>query len=229
MTAPQASTKSKLLEILATREYPVPKGSGFEGTGAPGLYLEHLLDLRTSNQDVPDAGAWEVKFTSGNALLTMFHKTGDRDGPTMGDIIEKWGYVGRNGRPNFRSTVCGQSENYKVSDEEGTIRVRRNDDDVFVPYWSHDALITAFARKLGKLIHVQGSWNKRTRIVTYSSAEFLSRARTTQLINFIVTGTVCIDFDAYLKESGGVRDHGTKFRIKLADLRSLYAARESVE
>ena len=229
MTAPQASTKSKLHEILATREYEIPKGAAFEGTGAPGLYLEHLLDLRTSNLDIPDAGAWEVKFTSGNALLTLFHKTGDRHGPTMADIIERWGYIGKNGRPNYRHTVCGQSEEYKVADEEGSIRVRRNDDNTIVPYWSHDTLITAFARKLGKLIHVQGSWSKQTRLVTYRSAEFLSQARTTQLISLIAGGTICIDFDAYLKLSGGVRDHGTKFRIRPGDLHSLYSTCESVE
>ena len=91
MTAPQASIKSKLQEILATREYEIPEGAGFEGTGAPGLYLEHLLDLKTSNLDIPDAGAWEVKFTSGNALLTLFHKTGDRGGPTVAEIIEQMG------------------------------------------------------------------------------------------------------------------------------------------
>ena len=57
--------------LVASTEIPA---DGFGGTGAPGLYLEHLLGLTTSNVDVPDAGAWEVKYTSGNALLTLFHK-----------------------------------------------------------------------------------------------------------------------------------------------------------
>ena len=228
MTAPQSSIRAQLKDILDLREYEIPKGQGFEGTGAPGLYLEHLLKLKTSNLDIPDAGAWEVKFTSGSALLTLFHKTANRDGPTIRDIIEKWGYIGRNGRPNFRYTVCGQTSDYEVRDEEGFIRVRRGNDDSFVPFWSHDALITAFARKLGNLIHVQGSWSKRPRLVTYDSAEFLSGARITQLINFIVNGTICIDFDAYLRENGSVRDHGTKFRIRPGDLQSLYTTREEV-
>ncbi len=228
MTAPQSSIRAQLKDILDTREYAIPKDQGFEGTGAPGLYLEHLLNLKTSNLDIPDAGAWEVKFTGGSALLTLFHKTADRNGPTIADIIGKWGYIGQNGRPNFRYTVCGQTSDYEVSDEDGFIKVRRSGDDTFVPLWSHDALVTAFARKLGNLIHVQGSWSKRTRLVTYESAEFLSQARTTQLINLIAVGTICIDFDAYLRESGGVRDHGTKFRIKASDLHSLYTTRETV-
>ena len=229
MTAPQSSIRAQLKDILDTREYEIPRGQGFEGTGAPGLYLEHLLKLKTSNLDIPDAGAWEVKFTSGSALLTLFHKTADRSGPTMADIIEKWGYIGQNGRPNFRYTVCGQTSDYEVSDEDGFIKVRRSGNDTFVPLWSHDALVTAFARKLGNLMHVEGSWSKRTRHVTYGSAEFLSQARTTQLIGLIANGTICIDFDAYLKENGSVRDHGTKFRIRASALHSLYTRRETVQ
>ena len=228
MTAPQSSIRAQLKDILDTREYEIPNGEGFEGTGAPGLYLEHLLNLKTSNLDIPDAGAWELKFTSGSALLTLFHKEADRGGPTMKDVIGAWGYIGRNGRQNFRHTVCGQSVGYRVSNEAGTIRVSKIDDEGIVPYWSHDALLTAFARKLGNLMHVEGSWNSRSRVVSYESAEFLSRARTTQLIELIADGTICIDFDAYIRDTGAVRNHGTKFRIKASDLHLLYATREAV-
>ena len=229
MIAPQASIRTRLQEILSARDFEVPEGEGFEGTGTPGLYLEYLLGLKPSNLDLPDAGTWEIKFTSGSALLTLFHKEADRSGPTMKDVIDAWGYIGKNGQPNFRQTVCGQSSGYRVSDAEGTIRVSKRDDAGIVPYWSHDALLTAFARKLGNLIHVEGSWNKRTRIVSYKAAEFLSRARTTRLIELIADGTICIDFDAYIRDTGAVRNHGTKFRIKPSDLHSLYAAREGVE
>ncbi len=110
-------------------------------------------------------------------------------------------------------------------DDAGEIRVRRIGYDDVVPHWPHDVLLTAFARKLGNLIHVTGKWNKKTRKVSYDAAEFLAGARTTQLIRFIVIGTICIDFDAYIQESGGIRNHGTKFRIKPEDLQTLYANR----
>lgn len=228
MTTSQSSIRGKLKEILATRGFEIPQGSPFGGTGAPGLYLERLLGLKNSNLDMPDAGRWEVKFTSGSALMTLFHKEADRDGPTMKHVIEAWGYIGKNGRPNFRHTVCGQSDNYIVSDTKNTIRVSRIGNDSIAPFWPHDSLVNAFASKLRNLIHVQGTWNRRTRRVTYHSAEFLSEARTTQLIRLIADGTICIDFDAYLRESGAVRNHGTKFRIKASDLHSLYATREAI-
>lgn len=226
MKLPDRHTRNRLEEILAVGVHEIPSGQRFEGTGAPGLYLEHLLGLKTSNVDVPDAGAWEVKYSSGNSLVTLFHKDPYPRREATRYMINNWGRVGRNGLQNFRHTICGRSDRFQVVDDANTIRVRRIDHDDFVPYWPHDLLITAFARKLANLILVRGS--RRGRIVEYESAEYLSSARTTQLIQSIVDGTICIDFDAYIREDGGIRNHGTKFRIKLDDLRTIYADRQIV-
>ena len=228
MSVPDRKTRGLLRDILDTCEYEIPGGESFEGNGAPGLYLEHLLGLETSNRDVPDAGAWEVKYSSGTGLLTLFHKTPQPRG-SMKRIINRWGWKGKNGRPSFRHTICGVSDRFEVFDEANAIRVRRTGYDDMAPWWHHDDLLTAFARKLGKLILVHGSYTRRTRTVRYESAEYLSEARTTNLVRAIVTGQVCIDFDAYIQESGAVRDHGTKFRIKPDDLRAIYSSRETVQ
>ncbi|MYB41086.1 MAG: hypothetical protein F4X76_02640 [Chloroflexi bacterium] len=226
MSVPDRKTRGLLRDILDTCEYEIPRGGSFEGSGAPGLYLEHLLGLETSNRDIPDAGAWELKFSGGNSLLTLFHKT-PQPHASMRYIVNRWGWTGRNGRQSFRHTICGQSDRFEVFDEANAIRVRRTGHDDVAPWWHHDDLITAFARKLGKLILVGGKYTPRTRIVRYESAEYLSEARTTNLIRAIVSGQVCIDFDAYIRESGAVRDHGTKFRIKPEDLRAIYSSREA--
>lgn len=230
MAPPQASVRRRLRQILATREYNTNVEDGSNGALSPERYLRYLLrDLRASSRAIPDAGAWKVKFTSGSGLLTLFHKESDQHGPSIRDIVRAWGYVGQNGHQNFRYTVCGQSENFAVSAEDGLLRVHRRDDDSIVAQWSHDALLNDFARKLRNLVHVQGSWNNRTRVVAYKSAAFLSQARTTKLISLIVDGTICIDFDAYIRDTGAVRNYGTKFRIRPGDLSTLYAAQEPVE
>ncbi len=222
MTLPARNIRERLAEVLAVGEHEIPQ-EGFGGTGAPGLYLEHLLGLRTSNVDVPDAGAWEVKYTSGNALLTLFHKDPYPRGQAIRYIINRWGWIGRNGNQSFRHTICGESERFHVVDDAGSIWVRRTDYDDISPQWTHDDLITAFARKLNKLILVKGSYSRAKRIVRYDSAEFLSDARTTQIIRAIVSGLICIDFDAYIRENGSIRNHGTKFRIKPDDLSRIYS------
>lgn len=226
MIQPERHTQERLLLVLQTREYEIPQGMGFEGTGAPGLYLEHLLGLPTSNRDVPDAAGWEVKFSSGNSLVTLFHKDPYPRGNAIRHMITNWGWIGRNGLQNFRHTICGESDRFFVVDESNAIRVRRTNEDDLVPHWPHDVLITAFARKMGNLILVHGS--KRGRVVKYESAELLTRARTSRLIRSITNGTICIDFDAYIQANGSIRNHGTKFRIKVEDLHSIYTGHESV-
>ena len=228
MTTPPMGIKNKLSEILTTREYIIPTGEGFEGTGAPGLYLERLLGLKTSNADVPDAGGWEVKFSSGDALITLFQKEPypRERGRMIRSIINRWGWVGQNGQQSFRHTISGQSDLLEVVDDAGEIRVRRLGHDDVVPHWPHDVILTTFARKLGNLIHVQGT--KKGRTVIYESAEFLSQAKVTELIKAIVTGTICIEFNAFIRENGSLRNHGTRFRIRNEDLHRLYANRQQV-
>lgn len=60
---------------------------------------------------------------------------------------------------------------------------RTGHDDV-ASWWRHNALITAFVRKLGRLIQ----YSPRTYAVRYKSAEYLSEGRTTNLIRAIVSG-----------------------------------------
>ncbi len=229
MRMPTRNIRDRLDELLAVGEYEIPEERGLGGTGAPGLYLEHLLGLKTSNVDVPDAGAWEVKYTSGTAHITLFHKEPfPRRGQAMRYIINRWGWIGRNGRPSFRHTICGETERFHVVDDANAIWVRRTGYDDISPHWPHDELITAFARKLSNLILVRGSYSRAKRIVRYDSAELLSGARTTQFIRLVVNGLVCIDFDAHIRANGSIRNHGTKFRIKPEDLRSIYARHQVV-
>ena len=141
-------------------------------------------------------------------------------------IINRWGWVGQNGQQSFRHTISGQSDLLEVVDDAGEIRVRRLGHDDIVPHWPHDVILTTFARKLGNLIHVQGT--KKGRTVIYESAEFLSQAKVTELIKAIVTGTICIEFNAFIRENGSLRNHGTRFRIRNEDLHRLYANRQHV-
>lgn len=221
MKLPPKKIQKDLQEILATREYEIPYVKGLKGTGAPGLYLEHLLDLRTSNIDIPDAAGWELKYTSGNSLLTLFHKEPFPRGTTR-YIVNKWGQIGRNGLQGFRHTICGKSDKFIVVDDANSIRVRHLDQDDLVPHWPHNQLIGAFARKLSNLILVRGSYQRKRRVVIYKSAEYFTNVQLTDLVEAIIKGTICIDFDAHIRENNAIRNHGTKFRIKVEDLRKIY-------
>ncbi len=47
MKLPDRCIRQRLAEVLDTREHEIPHARQFEGTGAPALYLERLLGLKT--------------------------------------------------------------------------------------------------------------------------------------------------------------------------------------
>lgn len=196
--------------------------SEFGGTGAPGLYLENLLGFDGSNVDIPDAGTFELKFSRGTSLITLFHKTPKPRG-SVKHIIEEHGSKGKNGFPSFRHTIAGKSDRgFTIVHEAGSIWVRHDEETDIVPHWTDDELLNAAGRKLSRLILVTGSVRNNPRQVKFERAFAYESIKLSGLIQSIVSGLVVVDFDAYIKKSGAVRDHGTKFRIKHADIGCLY-------
>ncbi len=83
MGVARASIRTRLKEILATRDYRVPSDGQFDGAEAPRSYLLHLLrELKASPQALPDAGAWKVVFTDGASKPVLFDME-----PAPGDVI----------------------------------------------------------------------------------------------------------------------------------------------
>lgn len=202
----------------------VPDGYGYGGTGGAGRMLEELLGVDGGNLDVPDAGKWEIKFHSKNALLTLFHLEAQPKGH-MHHMVRLFGTEDAKGRTSFRHTLRGRSDKgFYVANEGNRITVRNNDrSDVTWPYWTHDSLINAFVAKLRRVIVVRGSRKKPN--VRFESAWCYQEPQTTRFLESIEKGVVAIDFDARTNNGRGLRNHGTKFRVAYDDLRSLYHER----
>jgi len=58
--------------------------------------------------------------------------------------------------------------------------------------------------------------------VVFKNAQLLEKPRTTAFVQAIVDGVVAIDFDFRATDTKALRDHGTKFRIKIGDLQKIY-------
>lgn len=216
--------QARLRGVLAGGWYALPD----RGTGAPGLLLENLLGLDSGNRDSPDAGKWEIKFHGPQTrLLTLFHlEAAPRN--HMHHMVRQFGHVDRHGRVSFRHTIHrGKScLGFYVANESFRITVRHREvSDIAWPHWTHDRLINAFVSKLRRLVTVRGRkrrTNQGTSEVTYERALLYWEPKTTSFPNMIANGTIAIDFDARTSNGQGLRNHGTKFRIALEDLPSLY-------
>ena len=216
---------ARLRGVIARGWIPIPDYPGYRGSGGPGLMLEEFIGVDPNNRDGPDTGVWELKYHGGYAPITLFHKTPLPNG-NMHSVVRGFGWPDDKGRTSFRHTIWGTSpRGFRVVNEANRIIVRNEHDDrdIVPPYWTHDALINAFVYKLRRLAVVHGQ--KKNGQVRYTSARLHWEPNITQFISAIERGIIAIDFDARTTDGPGraLRDHGTKFRIKLDDLRHLYS------
>ena len=217
---------ARLRGILKRGWIQIPDYHGYGGTGAPGKILEELLGIDGGNSDTPDSGKWEIKFHSRSALLTLFHLEAEPKGH-MHHMVRQFGWPDDKGRTSFRHTLhSGKSRlGFYIANESNRITVRHPDEaDIIWPYWTHDKLINAFAAKFRRLIVVKGA--KKNGNVKYEVAHLYEEPVITKFVQAIEQGIVCIDFDARTNNGRGLRNHGTKFRIKYDNLKHLYNRRQ---
>lgn len=196
----------------------------FKGNGAPGNTLEYLLDVETNNHDLPDLNDWEVKFHGGNALLTLFHKEPSPRG-IMNQMVDKFGWQDDKNRISFRHTIRSKSNRgFEVVDEDNKIKIKNHTISEVEPYWSYNTILGSFGAKLRRLILVNGNYDAKSRKVKYEKATAYWDLDLISICTAIENGIIQIDFDARTKQGRGttLRNHGTKFRIKVNDVGSLY-------
>ena len=213
----------RLERLLSVGTYDVTQFSGWRGDGTPGFVLETLLGFDPTNKDGPDSGRWEVKFHSGKTPLTLLHKTPGPKG-VVRDLIEQFGWQGKSGDRSFRHTIWKETpRGFSVAVENDRVEIRHPDANFTLPYWSRDTLTNAFIFKLRRLIVVHGKKSKAKGIVIFNQAEILQEPKIAEVFAALADGIMAVDFDAKIRSDGSLRDHGTKIRIKIADLNSIYA------
>ena len=220
-----ADLYARLRGILQRGWVPIPDYPGYGGTGAPGKMLEELLGIDGGNSDTPDAGRWEIKFHSGSAPMTLFHLEG-QPSEHLHMMVRTFGWKDKHGRTSFRHTIWGRTNlGLHVANESNRITVRHRDvADIAWPYWTHDRLMNAFAAKLRRLIAVRGRRKtiKGIKHVRYDTAQLYWEPQISSFCEAVEHGIVAIDFDARTNNGRGLRNHGTKFRVKVEDLGHLY-------
>ena len=218
------ATFKLITEILKKGTYVFPDDGKYNGSGGPGRLLEHLLEIKVNNADAPDLSGWEVKFHGGNALLTLFHKDPEPRG-IIRSLVHAFGWDDGKGRISFRHTIGGETaRGFYIANEEDRIVVRNKFKDTAVPHWTHNTLFNALASKLRRLIVVEGEVQQNPRRVTYKEATAYWEPDIKGFCKAVADGTFYVDFDARTQGGKGsaIRNHGTKFRIKIEDLAKVY-------
>ncbi len=213
---------SRLRRLLGAGWMGIPDEPGYGGSGAPGKILEKELGLDGGNQDTPDGGKWELKYHSNASPITLFHLEAEPKGH-LRHMVREFGWEDKEGRTSFRHTIWGRSDRgFYVENESERITVRNNSvSDMVWPFWTHQRLINAFVAKLRRVIAVKGEKSRGR--VRYLSACLYTEPDAALFIGAISQGLIAIDFDVRTNNGSGLRNHGTKFRIKADHLEKLYS------
>ena len=245
----EADLLNRLQEIIAGGPYDLRKFAGMGGAGGPGRLIEHLLGIRANNVVAPDAVEFEIKTTMDKgSLLTLFHKEpGARAKDAMSCLVKGFGWPPTRGdyppgTLSFRHTVgCEPTERgFRAVAADNSVRVTFNPGDVAPGHagwlrevrkrcggklehpivWTEDELSRTASRKLPNCIYVRGK--KNGDIVKFEEMKILRDFLPSKLFEGIRRGAVLVDFDARTEPTGGIRNHGTKFRVRKPEFDSLY-------
>jgi hypothetical protein len=227
---PKSATKTfaVIKEIIDRNWINIPPERSFNGNAAPGDFLESLFDGKKNNRDSPDLNDWEVKFHGGNALITLFHKEPQPRG-INNFLVREYGWKMEDneyGNISFRHTLSGKSKRgFYVKNDLDRVWVKHDRKDNPCPYWTHNTLLNAAGAKLRRLILVEGEYQQHPlKRVKYKSATAFWDFNLMGFCEALERGIVSIDFDARTSKgpTTAIRNHGTKFRVSLDNIGSLY-------
>jgi hypothetical protein len=217
------NTFALIREIIDMGTIDIPEQ--FNGAGMPGNTLEYLLNVNQNNFDSPDYKDWEIKFHGGGSLLTLFHKEAQPVG-MMDKFVDSFGWDGKDGQISFRHTISQSSKRgFVIENADDKIIVKNiQHHQKLVAYWDHNVILNSLSSKLRRLIVVSGKVSRIKRQVTYLSAVAYWEPNLLGFCEAINEGIIYIDFDARTTKGRGssIRNHGTKFRVKVKHIHLLY-------
>lgn len=218
-------TIQRKLSEIKRRGYIRTKRKGPTGVG---YTLESLLEIEENNISSPDFGAIELKSHrhGQSALLSLF--TFNRNVWVMPplDAIHKYGSPDENGRMGlyFTMGLRPNSAGLFLFVAEDIVAVR-SIDGAEIAKWQLTDLAQRFAKKVANVLLVSASvenrnnveyfWFDRARILTGGTSVSILR-------NQFASENLLLDLR--LHDAGTrARNHGTGFRVSLANLQNVYS------
>lgn len=203
-----------------------------------GHLLEKELEVSENNIPIPDVGGRvELKATrkNANSLITLFTFNRAVWMVKQKDLINKYGYKDENGRQALYNIVNKKTPNsqgfYLVSDPAKHLIILKNtNEEENIAVWSTYVIAGKFMTKLDRLllIFADNKIENGTEYFHFNEAYLLENPTPEKFLEAFEKSELMIDLRMHLKESGGVRNHGTGFRISEKNLILLYAKKKQL-
>ena len=210
-----------------------------KGNTGIGYTLETLLGVVENNLRSPDLGTIEPKETSlgvaednvrysdlrnielksrrikSTSLLTMFTFNDSIWKIEQEELIRQYGYY-RNGRWALYTTAKNKPNNrgFYVKVEQDTVRLY-HEDGLCAIEWQLEPLINDLKNKFSNVLLVEAESRKsgENEEFWYKEAHLLTGIIVEKFLEYIKNGTIAVDLRMHINKNGGVRNHGTGFRL----------------
>lgn len=229
----QLKQLTKSLEDLKNRGFIQTLRKGPTGIGH---LLENELGLNETNIAIPDVGGRvELKATrrNVNSLITLFTFNRGVWQVKQKDIVQKYGYKDEQGRQALYNIVNKKTPNsqgfYLVSDPAKHLFILKNKNEKQnIAEWSTFVIAGKFMTKLDRLllIFADNKFENEIEYFHFNEAYLLENPTPEKFLEAFEKSELMIDLRMHLKESGGVRNHGTGFRISEKNLILLYSKKK---
>jgi hypothetical protein len=190
-----------------------------KGNTGVGHTLEQAIGFRENNIAGPDLEEIELKSQRKGVSnkITIFTFNRGVWKIKQSELIKKYGYVDTTGRKALYCVVSNEPNPQGlylsiIGDKLGLFHKDGN----LIAEWKLDDLRGTFAFKLPNLIVViaDSRINSRGREeFAYNEAYHLQGMNINTFLRYIQKGIIVVDIRMHLKKAGGVRNHGTAFRI----------------
>jgi len=205
-----------------------------KGNTGVGFTFETLMGLGETNIPIPDIGGRvEIKTTRKNStsLVTLFTFNRSVWQKSQREIIEQYGYRDGKGRLALKSTLFLNRGNslglsLAIDEEKNIIRLFGHHQECLAE-WDVYVMVGKFSSKLSRLLFILAD----RRILEgreefhYNEAYLLTEPNPRNFLDAFKNSLVGIDLRMHLKENNSVRNRGTGFRMREADMLKLYSNR----
>lgn len=214
------------------------KAKGFistirKGPTGIGHLIETELGLSETNIAIPDIGGRvEIKATrkNVNSLITLFTFNRVVWKFKQKEIIEKYGYEDENGRfalYNIVNTKAPNTQGFylEIEPTRNLVVLRHKNENENIAEWSSYVIAGKFMTKLDRLLLIIADSKTENDIeyFHYNEAYLLENPTPEKFLKAFNKNELMIDIRMHLKINGGVRNHGTAFRMSEKNLLDLYA------
>jgi hypothetical protein len=231
----------RLTEIIKRLEALKNKGfiqSPRRGPTGVGHLFEQELGATESNIPIPDVGGRvELKGTrkKANSLITLFTFNRAVWHIKQKDLINKYGYVDEDGRRALYCTVNNKAPNSQgfyidLDEKKNLIILKNKNTDKNLAEWSTYVLAGKFMTKMDRIIlgFAENKEINGKEHFHFTEAVLLENPTPEKFLDAFNKSEMLLDIRMHLNSKGGVRNHGTGFRISEKNLMLLYEKKKKL-